>query len=327
MKAIVCPTYGGPEVLQVKEFPKPTLKDDEVLVKIHSSTAVAGDCSIMSFSFEAWFWLPGKFIFGFTRPRKQIPGWELSGHVESIGQNVSQFKVDDRVFGYTKGITFGGTNAEYKSIPENRLVSINDSNISFEEAVVLPIGGLTALYLLRRANVGKGQKVLIYGSSGSVGTFAVQLAKYFGAEVIGVCSGRNVELVKSIGADIVIDYTKEDYTTSGQSYDVIFDAVGKTSFSQCKNSLKSSGIFLTVDWPFRQALWASLTSKKKVIFPMAAHTTEDLIFLKELVEMGELKPVIDRTFSLDEAAEAYSYVEKGHKKGNVVIAVAKNNTE
>ncbi|WP_422081170.1 NAD(P)-dependent alcohol dehydrogenase [Ulvibacterium sp.] len=327
MKAIVCPTYGGPKVLQVKEFPKPIPKDGEVLVKVHSSTAVTGDCNIMSLSFAAWFRLPARFVFGFTGPRKQIPGWELSGYIESIGQNVNNFKVGDRVFGYTKGITFGGTNAEYKSIPENRLVSINDSNISFEEAAVLPIGGLTALSLLRSANVGRGQKVLVYGASGSVGTFAVQLAKLLGAEVTGVCSGGNVELVKSIGADIVIDYTKEDYTTNNQSYDVVFDAVGKTSFSLCKNSLVSNGIFLTVDWPFRQAIWALLTTKKKVIFPMAANTTEDLIFLKELVEKGEMKPVIDRTFSLDEAVEAYSYVEKGHKKGNVVIAVAKNNTE
>jgi 2-desacetyl-2-hydroxyethyl bacteriochlorophyllide A dehydrogenase len=321
MKAIVCPKYGGPEVLQVKEFEKPTPKDNEVLVKVHSSTATTGDYRIMRFSFAAWFWLPGKFILGFTKPRKQIPGWELSGQIESVGKSVSQYKKCDRVFGYTEGISFGGTNAEYKCIPQDRIVSINDSNISYEEAVVLPIGGLTALYLLRRANVRQGQKVLINGASGSVGTFAVQLAKYFGAEVTGVCSGRNVELVKSIGADIVIDYTKEDYTKNGQSYDVIFDAVGKTSFSHSKDSLKNNGIYLTVDWPFLQALWTSLTSKKKIIFGMAPHRIEDLIFLTELVETGKLKPVIDKYFTLDEAIEAYSYVAKGHKKGNVVIRV------
>lgn len=327
MKAIVCPKYGGPEVLRVKEFEKPTPEDEEVLVKIHASTATTGDCRIIRYSFAPWFWLPGKFILGFTKPRKQIPGWELSGQIESAGKSVSQFKKGDRVFGYTEGISFGGTNAEYKCISQDRIVSFNDSSISYEEAAVLPVGGLTALYLLRKANVGQSQKILINGASGSVGTYAVQLAKYFGAKVTGVCSGRNVELVKSIGADIVIDYTKEDFTKNGQSYDVIFDAVGKTSFSHCKDSLKNNGIYVTVDWPFLQALWASLTSKKKIIFGMAPHRIEDLIFLKKLVETGKLKPVIDKSFTLDEAIEAYSYVEKGHKRGNVVIAVTENKNE
>lgn len=319
MKAIICTKYGSPEVLQIKDVEKPVPKDNEVLIKIHASTVTTGDCRILSFTFASWFWLPGRIMFGFTKPRKEIPGWELSGEIEAVGKNVTLFKNGDKVLGYTKGVGFGGTNAEYKCLPEDRLVAIDLSDISYEKAAVIPIGGLTALYFIRKANVGREQKVLIYGASGSVGTYAVQLAKYYGADVSGVCSTSNFELVKYLGADKVIDYAKEDFTKNGQVYDIIFDAVGRTSFFHCKDSLKNRGTYITVDWPFFQALWAFFTGKKKIIFGMAPDKIEDLIFLKELVETGKLKPVIDRTYSLEEAVEAYSYVNKGHKKGNVVI--------
>lgn len=321
MKAVICPKYGDPEVLQIKKVGKPIPKDNEVLIKVFASTVTQGDCRIIRFSFASWFWLPGRFIFGFTKPRKQIPGWELAGEIESIGKNVSQFKTGDKVFGYTKGISFGACNAQYKSITEDRIVKMDDSKISYENAVVLPVGGLTALYLLRMAKIEKGQKVLIYGASGSVGTFAVQLAKYFGADVTGVCSRKNMELVQSIGASRTIDYTNEDFTRNDQTYDIIFDAVGKTTFSKCKNSLENNGKYLTVEWPILQSLWASITGKKKIIFANAPHRIEDLIYLKELVESGKISPVIDKVFPLEKAVEAYTYVDKGHKVGNVVIRV------
>jgi len=321
MKAVICPKYGTPDVLQIKEIDKPLPKDNEVLIKVFASTVTKGDCRIIRFSFASWFWLPGRFIFGFTKPRKQIPGWELAGEMESNGKSVSQFKPGDKVFGYTKGISFGSCNAQYKTITHDRVVKMDVSKISYENAAVLPVGGLTALYLFRMAKIEKGQKVLIYGASGSVGTFAVQLAKYFGAEVSGVCSGKNMKLVQSIGASHTIDYTKEDFTRNDQTYDIIFDAVGKTTFSKCKNSLKTNGKYLTVDWPIFQSLWTSITDKKKIIFGMAPHKPEDLIFLKELVESGKLSPVIDKVFPLEKAVEAYTYVDKGHKVGNVVIRI------
>ncbi|MFC1731127.1 NAD(P)-dependent alcohol dehydrogenase [candidate division KSB1 bacterium] len=325
MKAIVCTKYGPPEVLQLKEVNKPSPKNDEALIKVYASTVTTGDCRIRSFTFAKWFWLPGRIIFGLTKPRREIPGWELSGEIESVGKDVKLFKKGDKVFGYNKGISFGGTNAEYKCLSEDRLVAINLAKLSYEEAAVISIGGLTALHFLRKGNIQEGQKVLIYGASGSVGTYAVQLAKYFGAEVTGVCSSRNFELVKSLGADNVIDYLKEDFTKKGQTYDIIFDTVSKISFSHCKSSLKQKGIYLTVDWPFLQVLWTSLTSNKKIIIGMAPDKIEDLIFLKDLVEKKKIKPVIDKTYPLEQAVEAYRYADKGHKKGNVVINVFSDN--
>jgi len=321
MKAIVCTKYGLPEVLKLKEIRKPNPKNNEALIKVYASTVTTGDCRIRSFTFAKWFWLPGRIIFGFTKPRREIPGWELSGEIESVGKDVTLFKKGDKVFGYNKGISFGGTNAEYKCLSEDRLVAINLAKLSYEEAAVIPIGGLTALHFLRKANIQRGQKVLIYGASGSVGTYAVQLAQYFEAEVTGVCSTKNFEPVRSLGADKLIDYSKEDFTKKGQTYDIIFDTVSKTSFSRCKSSLKHKGIYLTVDWPFLQALWTSITSNKKIIMGMAPDKTEDLIYLKELVEMKKLKPVIDKSYPLEQAVEAYRYVDKGHKRGNVVITV------
>ena len=320
MKALICTQYGKPnEVLQLQDIGKPIPKDNEALIKVYSSTVTAGDCRIITFDFARWFWLPGKFIFGFTKPRRNIPGWEFAGEIESIGKKVTQFNIGDKVFGFTSGIRLGGTNAEYLTISENRLVAIDIDKIGYEEASVLPVGGLTALHFIRKAKIKKGQKVLIYGASGSVGTYAVQFAKYFGAEVTGVCSRKNFDLVRSLGANHLIDYRTEDFTKNGQVYDVIFDTVIKTSFSHCVNSITSKGIYLTLDWPIIQAIWVSLISTKRIICGSAAEKTDDLIYLKKLVENNKIKPVIDRSYPLDEAVAAYEYVNEGHKVGNVIL--------
>jgi 2-desacetyl-2-hydroxyethyl bacteriochlorophyllide A dehydrogenase len=324
MKAIVCTKYGPPEVLQLKELEKPTPKEDEVLIRVHATTVTSGDVWIRSSTFSPWFWLPGRIMYGLRKPRKKIPGNELAGEIESVGVDITQFKVGDQVYGIIWETSFGGATAEYKCLPEDG-VAIKPANMTYEEAAAVPIGGLTALHLLRKGDIQSGQKVLIYGASGSVGTFAVQLAKYFGAEVTGVCSTANIEMVKSLGADKVIDYTQEDFTKSGQTYDVIFDAVRKTSFSRCKSSLKQRGTYITVDWPLITALWTSLGGSRKVVFGIA-NRIEDLTFLRELIEAGKLKSVIDRRYPLEQTAEAHRYVEKGHKKGNVVITVGHYNT-
>jgi NADPH:quinone reductase-like Zn-dependent oxidoreductase len=323
MKAIVCTRYGPPDVLQLQEVEKPTPKDNEVLIRVLASTVTSGDVWIRSSTFAPWFWLPGRIMYGLTKPRKTIPGNELAGIIEAIGKDITQFKVGDQVNGIIWKTSFGGANAEYKCLPENG-VAIKPANMTYEEAAAVPIGGLTALVLLRKGKTQSGQKVLIYGASGSVGTFAVQLAKYFGAEVTGVCSTANIEMVKSLGADTVVDYTKEDITESGQMYDVIFDAVRKTSYSHCKSSLKRRGTYITVDWPLLTALWTSMAGSRKVVFGIA-NRIEDLTFLRELIEAGKLKTVIDRRYPLEQTAEAHRYVNQGHKKGNVVINVEHSN--
>jgi NADPH:quinone reductase-like Zn-dependent oxidoreductase len=320
MKAIVYTKFGPPDVLQFQEVEKPTPKDNEVLIKIYATTVVKEDPDMRA--------SPG--FNGFRKPRNPILGQELAGVVEAIGRNVTRFKPGDQVF----GIGAFGAYAEYKCMPENGALAIKPANMSYEEAATVPNGALTALPFLRdQGNIQSKQTVLIYGASGSVGTAAVQLARYYGAEVTGVCSSANLEMVQSLGADQVVDYTKEDFAQNGKTYDIVFDAVGKLPFSRCKGSLAASGVYLTtVPLPgtMLQVLWTAIAGGKKAKFTAtglrsAEKKTKDLVFLKELIEAGKIKAVIDRRYSLEQMAEAHRYVEQGHKKGNVVISVGHSN--
>jgi NADPH:quinone reductase-like Zn-dependent oxidoreductase len=322
VKAIVATAYGAPEVLQLKEVEKPTPKDNELLVKVHATTVNAGDCRMRSFSVPALFWLPARLALGLRRPRNPIFGMELAGEVEAVGKAVTRFKPGDQVFASTFEQQFGA-HTEYKCLPEDGAVAAKPNTLSYAEAATLPIGAQTALFFLKAGNIQPGHKVLINGASGSVGTFAVQLAKYFGAEVTGVCSTRNMALVQSLGADKVIDYMQADFTSNGETYDIILDAVGKTTFSQCQGALKRNGYYLNtvLVGAAMQARWYEMTTGKHVIGGTAVPRTEALVFLKQLSEAGRLKPVIDRCYPLEQTAEAHRYVEAGHKQGNVVITV------
>lgn len=328
MKAIVYEKYGPPDVLELREVAKPAPRDNEVLVKVHATTVTVADFRSRSFTVPLAFWLPARITLGFTKPKKTILGVELAGEVETVGKEVKRFKKGDSVFAATL-ISYGAY-AEYKCLREDAAISLKPSNITHEEAAALPIGARTALHFLRKANIQPGQKVLVYGASGSVGTYAVQLAKYLGAEVTGVCSTANLELVKSLGADKVIDYTAEDFANNGETYDVIFEAVDKSSFSACLKALKKDGIYLNVTTPLPsiRMLWTKMMSNKKLMLgENPPESAEDLIFLKGLVEAGKLKAVIDRSYPLEQIIEAHRYVDKGHKRGNVVITVGhKNNT-
>ena len=318
MKAIVYTSYGPPEVLHLKEVEKPAPGDREILVSVHATGVSTGDVRLRKADPFAV-----RFFFGLTGPKKPVLGFVLAGEIEAVGKDVKQFKKGDRIFG-TAGMRFG-TYAEYVCLPEGAAVTMMPNNMTFEQAAAIPFGGNTALHFLRKANIQRGQQVLIYGASGAVGTAAVQLAKHFGAEVTGVCSTTNLEMVKSLGADKVVDYTKEDFTEKGETYDVIFDTVGMSPFSGSVRSLKKNGYYLRAVHMSLSAIvqgrWTSMTSDKKVIGGVASDTIEDLIFLRTLIEKGQLKAVIDRTYRLEQTAEAHRYVEKGHKKGNVLITV------
>ena len=324
MKAIVCKKYGPPEVLQLKEVEKPTPKDNEVLIRIYATTVTTADANIRGFVFvpTGLGFLP-RLMFGLTKPKINILGTELAGEIEAVGKDVRIFKEGDQVFGMP-GSRFGAY-AEYLCLPEKGALAIKPSNLTYEQATAVPFGATTALFFLRdKGNIQSGQKILINGASGGVGTYAVQIAKYYGAEVTGVCSTKNLELVKSLGADKVIDYTNEDFTKNGETYDMIYDTVGKTSFSGCKKSLKEKGLYLAGAGgllEFVQMGWTSMIGDKKVLAGQAPEHKEDLLFLKELVEAGKITPVIDRSYPLEQIVEAHRYVDKGHKKGNIVITV------
>lgn len=326
MKAVVYEKYGPPDVLQLKEVEKPAPKDDEVLIRIYAATVNTGDCELRSPEIPNMIWLVVRIYFGLRKPRKKILGGYLAGEIEAVGKDVKLFRKGGQVFAST-GARFGAY-AEYICLPSTYAMTIKPANITFEEAAAVPLG-LDALHYLRKGKVQRGQKVLINGAGGSIGTFAVQLAKYFGAEVTAVDGTEKLDMLRSIGADHVIDYTQEDFTKNGETYDVIFNVVMKSSYSRSIRSLKKKGRYLMVNprglLQMVRGLWTSMISSKKVISQFASAKTEDLIFLKELIEAGKIKSVIDRRYPLEEIAEAHRYVETGHKKGNVVIILEHNN--
>jgi len=325
VKAILHSQYGSPDLLQLKEVDTPAPKDNEVLIAINATTVSTGDCNIRNFTFVTKSMRPiAKLMFGLGKPWKaRILGTELAGEVERTGKDVERFRKGDRVFGST-GMACGG-HAQYACLPENGALAIMPDALSWEEAVAIPFGANAALYYLR--DLGKiqaGQELLIIGASGSIGSAGVQLAKHFGATVTAVCSGANVELVRSLGADKVIDYTRDDFTRNGNTYDLIFDVVGSTTFDRCRNSLKPNGVFLQNIMELSdivRVLWTSIASRKKIKGGVAINNLQRMNSIVELVRAGKLKPVIDRSYPLERISEAFKYVEQGHKKGNVVITV------
>jgi NADPH:quinone reductase-like Zn-dependent oxidoreductase len=326
VKAILHTQYGAPDLLQLKEVDQPAPKDNEVLIAIHATTVSTGDCNVRNFTFVTKSMLPiAKLMFGIRKPWKaRVLGTELAGEVERAGKDVTRFKTGDRVVASTGAA--GGGHAQYACLPETGAVAIKPDSLSWEQAVAIPFGANTALYFLR--DLGKiraGQDLLIIGASGAIGSAGVQLAKHFGVKVTGVCSGANVDLVTALGADSVIDYTREDFTKSANTYDLIFDVVGATTFDRCRRSLKPNGVFLQnimelsdIVW----VLWTSITGGKKIKGGVAIGNMANMGLITALAAAGKLKPVIDRSYPLEQIAEAFKYVEQGHKKGNVVITVA-----
>ena len=330
MKAVILTDYGSPDVLQVQEVQKPVPQANEVLVKVHATSVNFGDTLVRNFktisprefSMPTPLWLPTRFFFGFNKPKIKILGSEFAGVVEEIGAEVTEFKVGDAVFGY-RGQSMGA-NAEYLTIARDALIAHKPENMSFAEVATVPYGGLTAMTLLRKVDIRRGHKVLINGASGAIGSYALQFAKQYGAEVTGVCGTARVEMVKALGADHVIDYTQEDFTQNGQQYDLIFDVIRKTSFDACKNLLTETGRYLLVSFKTKQLLqmlWTSRSNGKKVICALSSETPADLRSLKELIEAGSIKTVIDRCFPLEQTVEAHRYIESGQKRGHVVITI------
>jgi NADPH:quinone reductase-like Zn-dependent oxidoreductase len=330
MKAIVYTEYGPPDVLQLQEVEKPTPKDDEILIRNHATTVNVGDLwarnfaaiTPRTFSMPAPLWLPARLDFGLSKPKKSILGNQFSGQVEAVGSEVTQFKKGDQVFGY-RGQTMG-CYAEYLCMPQDGLVALKPANVTYEEAATIPYGALTALNHLRKVDIQPGDQVLINGASGGIGTGAVQLAKHYGAEVTGVCGAPRLNYVRALGADHAIDYTQEDFTTNGETYDLIYDVLGKSSFSRCKGSLKPDGRYLLASFKMKQLgqmLWTSMVGSQKVICALSMEKPEDLVFIKELVKAGKIKAIIDRCFPLEQTAEAHRYAESGRKTGKVVITV------
>jgi NADPH:quinone reductase-like Zn-dependent oxidoreductase len=324
MKAIIWTSYGSPEVLKLQEEEKPIPKDNEILLKVHAASVTMGDCEMRNLQFSRSLAFLMRLFNGIKKPKRiTILGQDVAGEVEAIGKDVTLFKVGDQVFG-SAGFNMGAY-AEYLCLPEESIIATKPSNMSFEEAVAVPLGGLNALYFLEKANIQTGQKVLINGAGGTIGTFAVQIVKSYGALVTGVDSTDKLDMLRTIGTDHVIDYTQEDFTKSGDTYDVIFDVVRKSSYTGCVNSLIKKGIYLQTNHGLMRRIrgkWTSMTSSKKVIGGTIDETTKDLDQLKELIEAGKLKSVIDKRYPLEKTAEAHAYVETGQKKGNVVITVA-----
>jgi NADPH:quinone reductase-like Zn-dependent oxidoreductase len=330
MKAVVNTKYGPPEVLQLIEVEKPTPNDNEVLIKIYATTVTAGDCEMRSLKLPLGYQLMLRLGFGIRGPRNIKTGSEVAGEIEAVGKDVKQFRVGDQVYGST-GMVFGA-NAEYICLPEKPGemeggVAIKPANMSYEEAATVPFGGRDALHFLRKGDIQSGQKILINGAGGSIGTFGIQLAKQYGAEVTAVDSTAKLDMLRSIGADHVVDYTKEDFTKRGEVYDVIFDVIGKVSFSRSAESIKQNGTYLLANPSSQmvQGLWVRMTSDRNVIMETSSGTIADLIFLRGLIEEGKLTTVIDRSYPLEQIVEAHRYVEKGGKLGNVVITVEHNN--
>ena len=323
MKAIACSGYGPPEVLNVVELPKPAPRNNEVLIRIRASTVTMGDCELRGLKLPRWTRIPMRLYLGYSKPIRWIPGMEFAGVVETVGNGVTKFKPGDPVFG-SAGMSMGG-NAEYKCLPEHAAIAVKPRDISFEEAASIPVGGLNALHFLRKAKVRPGDKVLVIGAGGSIGSFAVQLAKFFGAEVTAIDTTTKVEMLRNIGADHVIDFTKTDFTTSQERFDLIFDMVYNSNFNACINTLKENGRYILANpSPSRmvRGWWISATTGKTVIFELAGEKVEDLEFLADLVASKKIRSIVDRCYALEQIIQAHAYVDSGSKKGSVVVTVS-----